>query len=437
MARSKTIYICQQCSYESPKWMGKCPECGEWNSFVESIPEVRLSSGSKARVKQAQVLSKIPAKSTKRVDTKLGELDRVLGGGFAPGQAVLLAGEPGIGKSTLLLQIADVVANALYVTGEESLSQIKIRADRLKVAGANLYVFEETNVDNVVASIEAHLKDHSAGVIMVDSIQTMYTEDLSGVPGSVGQVRETSLRLIHLAKRAHVPLIMTGHVTKGGSVAGPATLAHMVDTVLWFEGDKNANLRILRAIKNRFGSVDEIGLFAMGEHGLIEVGDPTALFISKDSPKGVPGAAYTCTVEGTRPFIIEIQALVTPTNLPVPRRVVHGYDQRRLELLLAVLAKHCGIGVSDRDVFVNVVGGIKVTEPAADLAVAMAVASSHKNKPLPEKFVFIGEVGLLGELRRTTLQDRRAKHAQRQGYTNVISSTTIKTLHAVIVKALK
>src|SRR3989344_4281711 len=370
MARSKTIYICQQCSYESPKWMGKCPECGEWNSFVESIPEVRLSSGSKARVKQAQVLSKIPAKSTKRVDTKLGELDRVLGGGFAPGQAVLLAGEPGIGKSTLLLQIADVVANALYVTGEESLSQIKIRADRLKVAGANLYVFEETNVDNVVASIEAHLKDHSAGVIMVDSIQTMYTEDLSGVPGSVGQVRETSLRLIHLAKRAHVPLIMTGHVTKSGSVAGPATLAHMVDTVLWFEGDKNANLRILRAIKNRFGSVDEIGLFAMGEHGLIEVGDPTALFISKDSPKGVPGAAYTCTVEGTRPFIIEIQALVTPTNLPVPRRVVHGYDQRRLELLLAVLAKHCGIGVSDRDVFVNVVGGIKGTEPAADPAVA-------------------------------------------------------------------
>lgn len=428
-------YICQQCGYESTGWMGKCPECGTWNSLVETV----VSTNSKSQISnskqirnsnpQIQKLSDIKNTDTKRISTKISELDRVLGGGLVPGQVVLIAGEPGIGKSTLLTQISDTLGNVLYVCGEESPQQVAIRGQRLGVKSKSINLLEETDVDEVVSELMANRYQLSA--IIVDSIQTMTTSDLSGMAGSVGQVRECANRLLHAAKEKNIPLFLVGHVTKEGTVAGPAVLAHIVDTVLWFEGDKTLTLRVLRAMKNRFGPTDEVGVFEMQDKGLIPVDNIEKAFLEKGI-KNVSGSVVTSVMQGTRPLLVEIQALVVPTKLAIPRRVAQGIDSRRLELLLAVLTRRCGLPMYDHDVFVNIAGGLKVTEPATDLAICLAVASSYFDKPINNKTIAVGEVGLLGEIREVVAQDKRIKEAKRMGFSFPVSSKEFKFLQQVI-----
>ncbi|KKS95306.1 MAG: repair protein RadA protein [Microgenomates group bacterium GW2011_GWC1_43_13] len=424
-------YVCQQCGYESAGWMGKCPECGTWNSLVETVIETGTKSVKTSRgqgtAKQAKTikLSDIKNAATKRVSTKISELDRVLGGGLVPGQVVLVAGEPGIGKSTLLLQLSENLDNVLYVCGEESVSQIKVRAMRLGIKKSGINLLENTDVDTVIDSIE------SPSAVIVDSIQTMTTSDLSGMAGSVGQVRECTFRLLKAAKEKNIPLFLVGHVTKEGTVAGPAVLAHIVDTVLWFEGDKTLTTRVLRAVKNRFGPTDEVGVFEMQDRGLMPVDDIEKAFLEK-GVKNVSGSIATSVMQGTRPLLVEIQALVVPTKLAIPRRVAQGIDSRRLELLLAVLTRRCGLPVYDYDVFVNVAGGLKVTEPASDLSICLAVASSYFDKPVSGKVIAVGEVGLLGEVREVVAQDKRIKESKRLGFTIAITSKEVKYVGAAI-----
>ncbi len=418
-------YVCQQCGYESTGWLGKCPECGTWNSLVETVVEVNSKSQKaphgQVSVGQAKIinLSDIKQSATKRISTKISELDRVLGGGLVQGQVVLVAGEPGIGKSTLLLQLSDKLGSVLYVCGEESVNQIKVRADRLGVKKSGIDLLENTNVDSVIDAIKSPL------AIIVDSIQTMTTSDLSGMAGSVGQVRECAFRLLKAAKEKNIPLFLVGHVTKEGTVAGPAVLAHIVDTVLWFEGDKTLTTRVLRAVKNRFGPTDEVGVFQMEDKGLIPVDNIEKAFLEKNQ-KSVSGSVVTSVMQGTRPLLVEIQALVVPTKLVIPRRVAQGIDSRRLELLLAVLTRRCGLPLYEHDVFVNVAGGLKITEPASDLAICLAVASSYFDKPISGKTIAVGEVGLLGEIREVVAQDKRIKEAKRMGFTLPISSKEAK-----------
>ena len=432
-------FVCQQCGYESVGFLGKCPNCGEWNSLVEVIEENtkhkargRNKSTSTPSVKPIS-LSSIPSKKTSRILTKIPELDRVLGGGLVNGQVVLIAGEPGIGKSTILLEVSEKLGNVLYVCGEESASQVKVRAERLSIKKTGISLLEDTNVDNVVevVSSEANL----SGVI-VDSIQTMYTPDLSGMAGSVGQVRECAARLLRVCKEKEIPLFLVGHVTKEGTVAGPAVLAHIVDTVLWFEGDKTLTLRLLRAVKNRFGPTDEVGIFEMQDKGLISVTDTEKLFLEK-SKKQVPGSVVTSILQGTRPILVEIQALVVPTKMAFAKRVAQGIDSRRLELLLAVLIRRCGLPLYDFDVFVNCAGGMKITEPGADLAIILAIASAYFDKPISNKTMALGEVGLLGEIREVMAQEKRMKEARRLGFTQVISSKEDRFVGEVIKKLLK
>ena len=432
-------FVCQQCGYESVGFLGKCPNCGEWNSLVEVIEENtkhkargRNKSTSTPSVKPIS-LSSIPSKKTSRILTKIPELDRVLGGGLVNGQVVLIAGEPGIGKSTILLEVSEKLGNVLYVCGEESASQVKVRAERLSIKKTGISLLEDTNVDNVVevVSSEANL----SGVI-VDSIQTMYTSDLSGMAGSVGQVRECAARLLRVCKEKEIPLFLVGHVTKEGTVAGPAVLAHIVDTVLWFEGDKTLTLRLLRAVKNRFGPTDEVGIFEMQDKGLISVTDTEKLFLEK-SKKQVPGSVVTSILQGTRPILVEIQALVVPTKMAFAKRVAQGIDSRRLELLLAVLIRRCGLPLYDFDVFVNCAGGMKITEPGADLAIILAIASAYFDKPISNKTMALGEVGLLGEIREVMAQEKRMKEARRLGFTQVISSKEDRFVGEVIKKLLK
>ncbi len=432
-------FVCQQCGYESVGFLGKCPNCGEWNSLVEVIEENtkhkargRNKSTSTPSVKPIS-LSSIPSKKTSRILTKIPELDRVLGGGLVNGQVVLIAGEPGIGKSTILLEVSEKLGNVLYVCGEESASQVKVRAERLSIKKTGISLLEDTNVDNVVevVSSEANL----SGVI-VDSIQTMYTPDLSGMAGSVGQVRECAARLLRVCKEKEIPLFLVGHVTKEGTVAGPAVLAHIVDTVLWFEGDKTLTLRLLRAVKNRFGPTDEVGIFEMQDKGLISVTDTEKLFLEK-SKKQVPGSVVTSILQGTRPILVEIQALVVPTKMAFAKRVAQGIDSRRLELLLAVLIRRCGLPLYDFDVFVNCAGGMKITEPGADLAIILAIASAYFDKPISNKTIALGEVGLLGEIREVMAQEKRMKEARRLGFTQVISSKEDRFVGEVIKKLLK
>jgi len=432
-------FVCQQCGYESVGFLGKCPNCGEWNSLVEVIEENtkhkargRNKSTSTPSVKPIS-LSSIPSKKTSRILTKIPELDRVLGGGLVNGQVVLIAGEPGIGKSTILLEVSEKLGNVLYVCGEESASQVKVRAERLSIKKTGISLLEDTNVDNVVevVSSEANL----SGVI-VDSIQTMYTSDLSGMAGSVGQVRECAARLLRVCKEKEIPLFLVGHVTKEGTVAGPAVLAHIVDTVLWFEGDKTLTLRLLRAVKNRFGPTDEVGIFEMQDKGLISVTDTEKLFLEK-SKKQVPGSVVTSILQGTRPILVEIQALVVPTKMAFAKRVAQGIDSRRLELLLAVLIRRCGLPLYDFDVFVNCAGGMKITEPGADLAIILAIASAYFDKPISNKTIALGEVGLLGEIREVMAQEKRMKEARRLGFTQVISSKEDRFVGEVIKKLLK
>ena len=431
-----SIFVCQQCGNEYSKWMGKCTACNSWNSLVETVVSIgtRQQGLGNSKTKVSSVnLSEVKVNKNSRISTKISELDRVLGGGLVTGQVVLLAGEPGIGKSTILLQLSDILAKVLYVAGEESAQQIGIRAQRLGIRSKKIEVLEETNVDEVVVAIE---QSSNLAMIVVDSIQTMYTSDLTGLSGSVGQVRECAFRLLKIAKSKGIPLFIVGHVTKEGTVAGPAVLAHIVDTVLWFEGDKTLTLRMLRAYKNRFGPTDEVGIFTMEDKGLISVTSAEKIFLSKDT-KAVSGSCVTSILEGTRPILVEIQSLVVPTKLAFPKRISQGFDSRRLELMLAILQKRCGIPLGEFDVFVNVVGGVTIKDPGADLAVCLSIASNYFDKTLPNKLVAVGEVDLLGEIRQAVSQDRRLKEARRVGFSLVASNIESKYLNQAISKYLR
>jgi len=434
-------YVCQQCGYESMGWLGKCPECGTWNSLVETVVSTETQNSklkTQSHISKPVNLTQIKTAATRRISTKIPELDRVLGGGLVPGQVVLVAGEPGIGKSTLLLQLssclADKLSGVLYVCGEESAGQIAIRAKRLEISNKNIQLLEETNTDAVVDLISNI--QYPISCFIIDSIQTMTTGDLSGLAGSVGQVRESANRLLHIAKSLNVPLFLVGHVTKEGTVAGPAVLAHIVDTVLWFEGDKTLTLRLLRAVKNRFGPTDEVGIFEMQDKGLVSVTDAEKLFLERGQ-KPVAGSVVTSILSGTRPLLVEIQALVVTSKMAFPKRVAQGIDSRRLELILAVLIRRCGLPLFEFDVFVNVAGGIKVEEPGADLAIALAIASAYFDRPVSAKTVAVGEVGLLGEIREVVAQEKRVKEARRIGFTLPVTSKEFKYVSQVIKTLLK
>jgi len=419
--KKKSVFFCKGCGHESPKWLGKCPGCGEWNTFVEQeLQKSRPLGRSQTAAREAPVaLPEITADASERMPTGIPEFDRTLGGGIVPGVVVLVGGDPGIGKSTLLLQVSDAVARSgetvLYVTGEESRSQIRLRASRLGIDSGLISVLTETDVSHVL-EIAASTQP---GVLILDSIQTIYHAEANGSPGSVSQVRESAASLVRFAKETGVPVFLIGHVTKQGAIAGPRILEHMVDTVLYFEGDKRMPYRILRAVKNRYGSTDEIGVFEMTAGGLVEVADPSGLFVSKDLPN-TSGSVVIGVVEGTRALMVEIQALTGLTNYSVPQRSSTGVDRRRLPLILAVLERRGGLSLGNRDIFVNVAGGVKVEEPAADLGVALAVASSYWDVPVDERTAVFGEIGLGGEVRRVTQAGKRALEAARLGYTRVV-----------------
>lgn len=443
MAKTRSSYVCQQCGYASSKWYGKCPECNAWGSLVESIIEVGAASGKKSlvrrvgKVKKPVSITSVSSRRKPRTLTKISELDRVLGGGLVEGQVVLIAGEPGIGKSTILLQLADKVGNTLYVSGEESVYQVALRGKRLGIKKKTTTALEETNIDSIISLINQLISENKKPkVLIIDSIQTMMTTDLTGMAGSIGQVRECAYRLVRLAKGNGISVFIVGHVTKTGSVAGPAVLAHLVDTVLWFEGEQTISLRILRAVKNRFGPTDEVGIFSMGEKGLISQTKYDKLFLTK-SKKEVAGSVVTSVMKGTRPLLIEVQSLVVPSKLAFPRRVAQGINPKRLEMLLAVLTRRCGLPLHDFDCFVNVTGGISVQgDPSVDLAVCISVASAYLNKPLSKPTVAVGEVGLSGDIREVAGQEKRLKEAKRLGFKTIISSQQVKYLQPAIKRYL-
>lgn len=418
MAKSKTLYVCTSCGNESVKWMGKCVICGEWNTYKEINEPTVASSHRSVKPKEISTLSEIKTSVLERIQTGVKELDKALGGGMVKGQVLLLAGEPGIGKSTMLLQIAKHLGNVLYVSGEESLSQIKHRTERLSVK-SDMGLIAETNIDVVLATLENESAKSDLKAVFIDSVQTMYTESMSGAPGSVGQVREVSLQLIRFAKKSGIPVILVGHVTKGGSVAGPATLMHMVDTVCWFEGESKADLRLVRIMKNRFGPTDEIGLFVMSSKGLISMEDVDDYLLKKDRLTNVAGTVTSCVMEGSRTILVEVQALAIPTKLAIPRRVVQGIDSKRAELLLAVLTKHCKVKLYEFDVYINVVGGVKVHDTSLDLAVCAAVHSSVKDTPVKPNTAIIGEVGLLGDIRMPLKYKKYSNHLKKHGFSTV------------------
>lgn len=432
VAKVRSAYVCQKCEYSQVGWSGRCPNCGQWGTLVETLTQAPSGSSS-AKVRQVGGstpvnISSVKSADTKRTITKIPEFDRVLGGGLVPGQVVLIAGEPGIGKSTILLQLADKLGNMFYASGEESAGQIALRAQRLGVKDKTLNLLEATDIDSVISAVGQLPTAPSA--VVIDSIQTMATSDLSGMAGSVGQVRECAYRLVRLAKSKNIPIFIVGHVTKQGSVAGPAVLAHLVDTVLWFEGDKNLALRLLRAVKNRFGPTDEVGVFTMEDKGLSGIRSPEKAFIGPATKE--PGRAVSVVLQGTRPLLVEVQSLVIPTRTPYPRRVAQGIDSKRLELLLAILAKHCGIQLFDYDCFVNVTGGITIKDTGMDLAICASLASSYRDKPVDPKTAFVGEVGLLGEVRDVAMIDKRIKEAKALGYTSVITRNTAKYVRLAI-----
>ncbi len=433
MTRQVSKYVCSNCGYESPKWSGQCSSCNQWNTLVETvISNIPKGSRSRAIGKQVIKLSGVKGRSRERDKTGIGELDRVLGGGMVSGSVIFLAGEPGIGKSTILTQLAlSLGKEVLYVCGEESPEQIKLRIDRLSKDGfANkegqlLSFLSETDVDIVIASVRDMTVKPK--LVIVDSIQTMFTGDLAGMSGSVGQVRECSHRLLNMAKELSIPVFLVGHVTKAGSIAGPKVLEHLVDTVLYLEGDKRHVFRILRAQKNRFGSVDEVGVFMMTDKGLTEVSNPSDVFL-EERQKQTPGSCVVCVMEGTRPVLVEVQALVVPSQLAMPRRIGTGVDQKRLQLLTAVLTKKCRIPLGAMDVYVNVAGGLTLKEPAADLGICLAIASSYKNKVISKNMAVFGEVGLLGEVRRVSFDKKRTSEAKKLGYSRVLSPEKVKTV---------
>ena len=427
MAKAKTtVFFCQNCGYESAKWMGQCPACKEWNSFVEE-PVQKNAAGGKAgstsvkRERRAEPvrLSGIQSQQNQRISTTMKELDRVLGGGIVPGSLVLVGGDPGIGKSTLLLQVCKILVSqgkhVLYVSGEESTQQIKIRAERVGSGGEELLILCETNLGDIRELLERTRPE----IVVIDSIQTMYSEDVSSAPGSVSQVREATGVLMQLAKVLGITIFIVGHVTKEGVVAGPRVLEHMVDTVLYFEGDRHASYRVLRAVKNRFGSTNEIGVFEMRNQGLVEVPNPSEYMLS-GRPENASGSVVACSIEGTRPIMVEIQALVCQSNLPMPRRTANGADYNRVNLLMAVLEKRLGLRLGACDAYVNIAGGIRMNEPAMDLGIVMAILSSYKDKPIDEKTIVFGEVGLSGEVRAVSQTGQRVSEAKKLGFTTVI-----------------
>ncbi|MBU0689806.1 MAG: DNA repair protein RadA [Gammaproteobacteria bacterium] len=423
MAKAKTIYSCTECGGQVSKWQGQCPHCGEWNTLVESVAEAAPTAGKNrysalAASGKLQQLAEVEASEVSRTPTGIAEFDRVLGGGLVDGGVVLIGGDPGIGKSTLLLQaLAHLSATkkVLYVSGEESAQQIALRAKRLSLDAREVHLLPEIQLEKIQSTV-AHEKPQ---VVVIDSIQTVYSEQLTSAPGSVAQVRECAAQLTRIAKSAGVTIILVGHVTKEGALAGPRVLEHIVDTVLYFEGDTHSSFRLIRAFKNRFGAVNELGVFAMTEKGLREVSNPSALFLSQHGAQ-VAGSCVMVTQEGTRPLLVEIQALLDDSHSPTPRRLSLGLEQNRLAMLLAVLHRHAGVACFDQDVFINAVGGVKITEPGADLAVLLAIVSSLKNKPLPEKMVVFGEVGLAGEVRPVQRGQERLKEAAKLGFTQAI-----------------
>ena len=421
MAAKSNIFFCKECGYESSKWMGQCPGCKEWNTFVEE-PVVKKGSSyvkKKATDREPSKLSDISLETEDRTNTGIEEFDRVLGGGIVSGSLVLVGGDPGIGKSTLLLQVCKNLANmgksVLYVSGEESLKQIKLRANRIGEIGESFSLLCETDLD----IIEEVIKKYKPEVVVIDSIQTMYRSDISSAPGSVSQVRESTNTLMQLAKGLSISIFVVGHVTKEGVVAGPRVLEHMVDTVLYFEGDRHATYRVLRGVKNRFGSTNEIGVFEMMEYGLKEVKNPSE-FMLMGRPENASGSVITCSVEGTRPILLEIQALVARTNFGFPRRTSAGTDANRVNLLMAVLEKRAGLQINDCDAYVNITGGLKINEPALDLGIIMAVVSSHKNRAVDSEMVVFGEVGLSGEIRSVSNIEQRIAECEKLGFTSCI-----------------
>ncbi|MFO1294240.1 MAG: DNA repair protein RadA [Rubrivivax sp.] len=417
MTRAKTIHTCRECGGTSPKWLGQCPHCKAWNTLDESVAEPAAAAKNRfqalARSQPVATLAEIEAAEFEREGTGQEELDRVLGGGLVAGGVVLIGGDPGIGKSTLLLQAADAMSarlKVLYVTGEESGAQVALRARRLGLAGRAVRVLAEINLEKILAALEAE----QPALAVIDSIQTLYSEQLTSAPGSVAQVRECAAQLTRAAKAGGIGVVLVGHVTKEGAIAGPRVLEHIVDTVLYFEGDTHSSFRLVRAIKNRFGAVNEIGVFAMTERGLKGVANPSAIFLSTQG-EPVPGACVLVTLEGTRPLLVEVQALVDSGG-PSPRRLSVGLDRDRLAMLLAVLHRHAGVSCIDQDVFVNAVGGVRIGEPAADLAVLLAITSSLRGRALPRGFVAFGEVGLAGEVRPAPRGQERLKEAAKLGF---------------------
>ncbi|HET8564391.1 MAG TPA: DNA repair protein RadA [Candidatus Binatia bacterium] len=418
MAKPKIIYACQSCGFQSPKWLGRCPDCNQWNTLVEekleiaAHPRTDLSLGTR---EEPSSIHEITASEEDRCLSGMGEFDRVLGGGLVPGSVILIGGDPGIGKSTLLLQafaaISQQGSTCLYVSGEESQRQVKMRAERLGIAAPNLLILSETSLERIIEQVKRIKPD----VLVIDSIQTIFSSSIPSAPGSIAQVRESSGSIIVLAKKTGLTTFLIGHVTKDGAIAGPRVLEHMVDTVLYFEGDSGHNFRILRAVKNRFGSTNEIGVFEMKEAGLKEVGNPSEIFLM-ERPLEAPGSAVVCSMEGTRPILVELQALVSRSFLAVPRRTTIGVDHNRVALLVAVLEKKIGAHLFDQDIFVNVAGGVHVNEPAVDLGIIAAIASSHREKVLDPKTVFFGEVGLAGEIRGISQAETRVHEAEKLGF---------------------
>jgi DNA repair protein RadA/Sms len=424
--RTRTKFVCQQCGYEAPRWSGRCPQCNEWNALVETIERTSRASVPPSAVETVpQSITSISTDGFTRIPVPMDEFNRALGGGIVPGSVTLVGGDPGIGKSTLLLQVSALLASegkvALYVSGEESTQQIKMRARRLGISAEQLYVVSETNVDRILY----HVERLEPQLVVVDSIQAVHLQELQSSAGSISQVRECATALLHTAKANNIPMFLVGHVTKEGAIAGPRVLEHMVDTVLYLEGERFHSYRLLRSVKNRFGSTHEVGVFEMREQGMVEISNPSEAFLS-ERLAGATGSVVAVTMEGTRPLLVEIQALTSTTSFGLPRRTANGIDFNRLLLLIAVLSKRVGLKLGTQDVFVNVVGGLRISEPAADLAVASAIASGFRGIPVPEDCVMLGEVGLSGELRSVGHAERRLKEASKLGFKRCIVPRTLR-----------
>ena len=430
MNKAKTVFVCSECGYESPKWLGKCPGCNSWNSFYEEkvVESKNGIKGSKeTKVKSSpQILNDVIGKHESRVNTGIAELNRVLGGGLVNGSLVLLGGEPGIGKSTLILELCDKITGngkVLYVSGEESAEQIKIRADRLNIKNNNIFFLGETDID----VIEQVILEMKPKLVIIDSIQTMYSDEITSAAGSVSQVREITARIMRVCKGHQISTIIIGHVTKDGNIAGPRVLEHMVDTVLYLEGERYFSYRILRSVKNRFGSTNEIGMFEMQNEGMVEISNPSTILIS-DRVDNPPGSVIVASMEGTRPLLIELQALTTPSVYGLPRRAANGVDYNRLTMLIAVLEKKARVPLGSQDIYLNVVSGIRLVEPAVDLGTILVIASSFSNKSIPKDAIVIGEVGLTGEVRSVNFVEKRIKEAEKMGFKKCIIPESKKKL---------